>query len=119
MEAFGDAVARDLDGVCIFGGNRAVFEAGGEEVDDGEGEALARVGSLGGCQYRRIVMTFLVRCSGGITILPGTGAERMIGLAKRCSTWPRRALPIDNNKCITSTDAGSKWQKRSEWKTEG
>jgi hypothetical protein len=48
VEALGDAVAGDLDAVGVFGLERAVFERGVEEVDDGEREALARVGGLEG-----------------------------------------------------------------------
>jgi len=43
VEAFGDAVLGDLDAVRVFGLQGAVFEGGGEEVDDGEREALAGV----------------------------------------------------------------------------
>jgi hypothetical protein len=48
VEALGDAVAGDLDAVGVFGLESAVFERGVEEVDDGEREALARVGGLEG-----------------------------------------------------------------------
>ena len=47
MEAFGDAVLGDLDAVGVFGLESTVFERGGEEVVDGEGEAFAGVGRLG------------------------------------------------------------------------
>ena len=43
MEAFCDAVAGDLDAVCVFGLESAVLEGGGEEVDDGERQALAGI----------------------------------------------------------------------------
>lgn len=46
VEAFGDAVGCDFDRVGVFGLQGAVFEGGGEEVDDGEREALAGVGRL-------------------------------------------------------------------------
>jgi hypothetical protein len=44
VEAFCDAVTCDLDAVGVFGLEGAVFERGLEEVDDGEGKALAGVG---------------------------------------------------------------------------
>lgn len=46
MEGFGDAVLGDFDVVGVFGLEGAVFEGGGEEVVDGEREALAGVGGL-------------------------------------------------------------------------
>lgn len=43
MEALGDDIVGNFDRVGVFGCQGAVFEGGGEEVDDGEGKTLARV----------------------------------------------------------------------------
>lgn len=40
MEGVGDAGGGDFDALCVFRGEGAVFEGGGEEVDYGEGETL-------------------------------------------------------------------------------
>ena len=46
MEAFCYAVRRDLDGISVFGLEGAVFEGGGEEVNNRQRQALAGVGRL-------------------------------------------------------------------------
>jgi len=54
MEALGDAVGSDLDAVGVFGLEGAVLKGGGEEVDYGEGETLARICGLSSmkiCQW--------------------------------------------------------------------
>jgi hypothetical protein len=48
VEALGDAVAGDLDAVGVLGLESAILEGGVEEIDDGERQALARVGGLEG-----------------------------------------------------------------------
>jgi hypothetical protein len=48
VEALGDAVAGDLDAVGVFSLESAVLERGVEEINDGERQALARVGGLEG-----------------------------------------------------------------------
>lgn len=45
MEGFCDAVLGDLDVVGVFRGKSAIFEGGGEEVDNSEGQPLFGVGS--------------------------------------------------------------------------
>ena len=40
VEGVGYAGLSHFDRFAVFGGEGAVFEGGGEEVDDGEGEAL-------------------------------------------------------------------------------
>jgi hypothetical protein len=46
VEALGDAVAGDLDAVGVLGLESAILERSVEEIDDGERQALARVGGL-------------------------------------------------------------------------
>jgi len=43
VEGVGDAGGGDFDGFAVFWGEGAIFEGGGEEVNDGEGKALFRV----------------------------------------------------------------------------
>ena len=45
MEGVGDAGLGDFDGLGIFGGESAIFEGSGEEIDNGKGETLLGVGS--------------------------------------------------------------------------
>ena len=44
MECVGNARLGHLDRLSIFSRESAIFKWSGEEVDDGEGEALFRVG---------------------------------------------------------------------------
>jgi len=56
VECVGDAGGGYFNGFAVFGGETAIFERGGEEVDYGEGEALFGVegGRLGrGLTVRR------------------------------------------------------------------
>jgi hypothetical protein len=48
VEALGDAVAGDLDAVGVLGLKSAILERSVEEINDGERQALARVGGLEG-----------------------------------------------------------------------
>jgi hypothetical protein len=43
VERVGDAGGGDFDGFAVFGGEGAIFEGGGEKIDDGESETLFRV----------------------------------------------------------------------------
>ena len=58
MEGFGDTGLSHFDRFGVFRGERAVFERGGEEINDGEGETLLGLGNgrLGiGYQVRGVV----------------------------------------------------------------
>ena len=55
MEALGDAVAGDLNAVGVLSLESAILEGGVEEINDGERQALARVGGLEGLFVSGIV----------------------------------------------------------------
>jgi len=93
VEAFGDAVGGDFDAVGVFGLEGAVFEGGGEEVDDGQREALAGVGGLGG------VLVWVAPMAGAYcrTIAGG-------------SAWCRRCGGLENSSCMrVDWDCWSRW----------
>ena len=78
---------RDFDALSVFGVDGAVFEAGVEEVDEGEGEAAfgADLGGLGG--WVSVIVGWIVE--GELEILPWYCVRSRVGLNLEGSDHPK------------------------------
>lgn len=84
MEGVGDAGGGDFYALGVFGGEGAVFEGGGEEVDRGEGETLS--GVEGGRLNGRVMVSGGTLGSGE---RPTMMALQIFGSFKRFYEFPR------------------------------